>query len=145
MRREFLAEYPMPRDVATVCFHSNFPPDSETRFKKYVMKENLIGSLAVSMTLPLQIQLGRQLALMSKYILSRYAGEESDGLVTRKDAEIPGSVVVKFREELAHTLVIPEATSHPKANSKSTSKHVQIPLNATQICQACVTLLLTKR
>lgn len=137
----------MPRDVATVCFHSNFPPDSETRFKKYVMKENLIGSLAVSMTVPLQIQLGRQLALMSKYILSRYAGEESDGLVTRKDAEIPGSVVVKFREELAHTLVIPEAISLPKtnSNSNSTSKHVQIPLNAAQICQACVTLLLTKR
>ena len=127
----------MPKDVPTLCFHSNFPPDSKTRFKKYVMKENFLTRLV---EIPFEIQLGKQLAIMSNYILSKYPGEESDGLVTRKDAEVPGSVVVKFREDLAHTLVIPESFP-PDHNSDDGPE----PLNASLACQACVILLLTTR
>lgn len=135
-RHAFMEEYPMPSDVPTLCFHSNFPPDSQTRFKKYVMKENFLsGRLEV----PLEIQLGKQLAMMAKYILSNYPGEESDGLVTRRDAEVPGSVVVKFRGDLAHTLVIPEA--FPPDHSTDGPE----PLNASFVCQACIILLLSTR
>lgn len=146
-RRAFLDLYPLPPDVPTLCFHSNFPPDSIQRFKKYMMKESFLsGRLAV----PLEMQLGKQLALMSKYILSRYPGVESDGLVTRMDAEVPGSVVVRFKEDLAHTLVIPEV--FPDATSKSHHKGAggdeepqPVPLNAMFVCQACVMLLLSTR
>jgi hypothetical protein len=135
-RREFMEEYPLPRDVPTLCFHSNFPYDSQTRFKKYLMKESFWkGRLEV----PLEIQLGRQLALMSKHIWTKYPGVESDGLVTRKDAEVPGSVVVKYRGDLAHTLVIPEAS--PPNHSIDGPE----PLDARHVCQACVILLLTTR
>jgi hypothetical protein len=88
---------------------------------------------------PLEIQLGRQLALMSKHIWTKYPGVESDGLVTRKDAEVPGSVVVKYRGDLAHTLVIPEAS--PPNHSIDGPE----PLDARHVCQACVILLLTTR
>lgn len=137
-RRAFLEEYPLPSDVPTLCFHSNFPPDSIQRFKKYMLKENFLrGRLAV----PLEMQLGKQLALMSKYILSRYPGVESDGLVTRKDAEVPGSVVVRFKEDLAHTLVIPEVFPAVQKSEENSP----LPLNASYVCQACVMLLLTTR
>jgi hypothetical protein len=128
----------MPSDVPTLCFHSNFPPDSITRFKRYVLKQNLLSGRVV---VPLEMQLGKQLALMSRYILGRYPGVESDGLVTRKDAEVPGTIVVKFREELAHTLVIPEV--FPAVHKSD--EIVPPPLNASLVCQACIMVLLTTR
>ena len=136
-RHAFLEEYPLPRDVPTLCFHSNFPPDSKTRFKKYVMKENFLNGM---LEVPLEMQLGRQLSVTSKYVLSKYPGEESDGLITRKDAEVPGSVVVKYREDLAHTLVIPEKAP-PDQSTDVGPDH----LDARHVCQACVLLLLATR
>lgn len=137
-RRDFLKEYPMPRDVPILCLHSNFPPDSKARFKKYMLKENFLnGRLEV----PLEMQLGKQMAYMSKYILSRYPGAESDGLVTRKDAVVPGSVVVEFKEDLGHTLVIPEVI-HDSQNSEEVPPP---PLNASLVCHACVMVLLSTR
>ncbi|KAG0602627.1 hypothetical protein M758_10G028400 [Ceratodon purpureus] len=143
-RRAFLEEYPLPSDVPTLCFHSNFPPDSITRFKKYMLKENLVAHsnfLSGRVELPLEMMLGKQLALMSRYILSRYPGVESDGMVTRKDAEVPGSVVVKFREELAHTLVIPEVFPAVQKPDEPTPPF----LNSSLVCQACIMVLLTTR
>ena len=137
-RREFLEEYPMPSEVPTLCLHSNFPPDSRARFIKYVLKENLLSGQVV---VPLHMQLGKQLALMSHYILSRYPGVESDGLVTRNDAEVPGSVVVKFREDLSHALVIPEFIPPVQKSDELAPSSV----NASLVCQACVMLLLTTR
>lgn len=41
-------------------------------------------------------------SLTAQYIRSRY-GEESDGLVARRDAEVPGCTAVRLREEMDHS------------------------------------------
>jgi len=56
------------------------------------------------------------------YINGRY-GEESDGLVTRRDAEVPGSWVVRYREEMDHTVpVFPHGILSREANERSASR-----------------------
>jgi hypothetical protein len=58
-------------------------------------------------------------------------GEMSDGLVTRKDAEVPGSIVVKPDRKLDHAWMV-----------YSPSRKEPDELDAAQICEALLTLLL---
>ena len=58
-------------------------------------------------------------------------GEESDGLVTRRDAEVPGSVVVRPVRRLDHGWLV-----FSPASKKGTE------IDAPQMCEAMVTLLL---
>jgi hypothetical protein len=70
------------------------------------------------------------MAICALHLELRY-GEKSDGLVTRKDAEVPGSIVVKPDRKLDHAWMV-YSPSRKEPNEP----------DAAQMCEALLTLLL---
>jgi hypothetical protein len=88
------------------------------------------ADVVASVKLPVAIPLAAAMAICALHLEIRY-GEKSDGLVTRNDAEVPGSIVVRPEKKLDHGWMVYSPVS-------------QDPLepNAAQMCEALVTLLL---
>jgi hypothetical protein len=76
------------------------------------------------------IPLSAAMAICALHLELRY-GEKSDGLVTRKDAEVPGSIVVKPDRKLDHAWMV----------YSPLRKEPNEP-NAAQMCEALLKLLL---
>jgi len=64
----------------------------------------LVAPTGESTKLPVVIPLGAAMAACAQLTQVRY-GEKSDGLVTCRDAEVPGSVVVRPKRKLDHACV----------------------------------------
>lgn len=126
-RRQFLAKYTYPPDLPTLCFHTE-----ASRAPGWVATMSHIAhaDVVASVKLPVAIPLAAAMAICALHLEIRY-GEKSDGLVTRKDAEVPGSIVVRPEKKLDHGWMVYSPVS-------------QDPLepNAAQMCEALVTLLL---
>ncbi|KAL0379728.1 UNVERIFIED_CONTAM: hypothetical protein Sangu_0037100 [Sesamum angustifolium] len=75
-------------------------------------------------TLPVVIPLGAAMAACAQLLQIRY-GEKSDGLVTRRDAEVPGSVVVRPTRKLDHAWMV-----------YSSLDDDPLEANASQVCEA---------
>lgn len=69
------------------------------------------------------------MALSALHLQLRY-GEKSDGLVTCRDAEVPGSVVVKPERKLDHSWMV----------YSSWGKEISEP-DACEMCEALLTML----
>ena len=78
---------------------------------------------------PVVIPISAAMALCALHLQLRY-GEKSDGLVTRRDAEVPGSVVVKPDRKLDHAWMV-----------YSTSKKNPAEPDACEMCEALLTQL----
>ena len=142
-RREFLARYPLPIDFPTVSFHTEV---SIAPGVIYTMSHIAHAELPwiplsaiygadfqepMSATkLPVIIPLAAAMAICALHLDLRY-GEKSDGLVVRKDAEIPGSVVVRPDRKFDHAWMV-----------YSQSKKGAHESDASQMCEALLTLLL---
>mmetsp|Transcript_56110 Transcript_56110/g.76535 ORF Transcript_56110/g.76535 Transcript_56110/m.76535 type:complete len:227 (-) Transcript_56110:89-769(-) len=103
-RRTFIEQYPLPKRVNTVSFHSS----SESAVSPFF--------------------------LLAKYTRMRYQ-QPSDGVVACADAEVPGSVVVRFNATQMDHLgpiypAVPLLTEGP---------------SGADICEALVRLLLTRQ
>ncbi|KAM1155508.1 hypothetical protein ACFX13_026983 [Malus domestica] len=79
--------------------------------------------------LPVVIPLSAAMALTALHLQLRY-GEKSDGLVTCRDAEVPGSVVVRPDRKLDHAWMV-----------YSTKKRNPGEADASEMCEAILTLL----
>ncbi|KAG0616118.1 hypothetical protein M758_5G091700 [Ceratodon purpureus] len=126
-RREFLAKYTYPSDLPTICFHTE-----ASRAPGWVATMSHIAhaDVVANMKLPVAFPLAAAMAICALHLEIRY-GEKSDGLVTRKDAEVPGSIVVRPEKKLDHGWMVYSPVSRDPLEP-----------DAAQMCEALVTLLL---
>ncbi|KAK6162593.1 hypothetical protein DH2020_002434 [Rehmannia glutinosa] len=80
-------------------------------------------------TLPVVIPLGAAMAACAQLLQIRY-GEKSDGLVTCRDAEVPGSIVVRPKRKLDHAWMVYSSLNDDPSEA-----------DASQVCEALLTLL----
>eukprot|EP00850_Spirogloea_muscicola_P012099 SM000077S21573 [mRNA] locus=s77:248000:252063:- [translate_table: standard] len=144
-RREFLEKYPMPAGIPMVSFHSEAskaPAVLSTLSHvthaeiPWASKPSLggddVGEIPSPAKVPVAMPLAAAMAVCALHLELRY-GEKSDGLVARKDAEVPGSIVVRPDKKYDHGWMV---YSPAKPDTKEA--------NAAQICEALMCLLLEK-
>lgn len=142
-RREFLAKHPLPPDFPTVSFHTQVSiapgvistmshiAHAELPWLRLSAIHGADFQEPLSATkLPVIIPLAAAMAICALHLNLRY-GEKSDGLVVRKDAEIPGSAVVRPDRKFDHAWMV----------YSQSRKEVQ-ESDASQMCEALLTLLL---
>ncbi|XP_021756342.1 uncharacterized protein LOC110721491 isoform X1 [Chenopodium quinoa] len=125
-RREFLKKYPLPKELPVVSFHT------EAKISPAVLatlSHVAHAELGQAAKLPVMIPLGGAMAACAQLLQVRY-GEKSDGLVTCRDAEVPGSVVVHPKRKLDHAWMV-----YSSSNDDPTEA------NASQMCEALIQLL----
>eukprot|EP01018_Ginkgo_biloba_P001769 Gb_15024 [translate_table: standard] len=141
-RREFISQHTLPTDVPLVSFHTeaSIAPGVLATMSHIAHAElpwlSLPGSSSSSeevasqgAKLPVAIPIAAAMAVCALHLQLRY-GEKSDGLVTRKDAEVPGSVVVRPDRKVDHAWMV-----------YSSLKKDSIEPDASQMCEALLTLL----
>ncbi|XP_043717185.1 uncharacterized protein LOC122665174 isoform X2 [Telopea speciosissima] len=131
-RKEFLRKYELPRELPVVSFHTEAgitPAVFATL--SHVAHAELPAPLASgqSTKLPVVMPLAAAMAACAQLLQVRY-GEKSDGLVTCRDAEVPGSVVVRPKRKLDHAWMVYSALNDDPRDA-----------NASQVCEALLTLL----
>lgn len=135
-RKSFLAKYPLPPDVPVISFHTEA---SRTPRAVSVMSHIAHAQLpwlpgmaknATEAKVHVAVPLAAAMAICALHLELRY-NEKSDGLVTRKDSEVPGSVVVKPEKKLDHAWMV-YAPSRREAGEP----------DAAQMCEALIAVLL---
>ncbi|XP_027336183.1 uncharacterized protein LOC113850058 isoform X2 [Abrus precatorius] len=132
-RREFLKEHHLPKEVPVVSFHTeaSISPAVLATLSHVAHAElpPLIASSGERTRLPVIMPLGAAMAACAQLLQVRY-GEKSDGLVTCRDAEVPGSVVVRPKRKLDHAWMVYSALNDDTSEG-----------DASQVCEALLTLL----
>ncbi|XP_057493992.1 uncharacterized protein LOC130779388 isoform X2 [Actinidia eriantha] len=141
-RREFIMKHDLPEDIPLISFHSEAsvgPGVLATMshiahaelpwvpFPTFGGEESNYAQ--AGRTVPVVIPISAVMALCAFHLKLRY-GEKSDGLVTCRDAEVPGSVVVRPDRKLDHAWMV----------YSSWKKDPREP-NACEMCEALLTLL----
>lgn len=134
-RREFLVKHQLPRELPVVSFHTEAgisPAVLSTL--SHVAHAELPAvaprSVAEPTKLPVVIPLGAAMAACAQLLQIRY-GEKSDGLVTCRDAEVPGSIVVRPKRKLDHAWMVYSSLNDDPSEA-----------DASQVCEALLTLLM---
>ncbi|KAL1543352.1 hypothetical protein AAHA92_20336 [Salvia divinorum] len=129
-RKEFLRKYQLPRELPVVSFHT------EARISPAVLATlSRVAHAELPMfsgqpaTLPVIIPLGAAMAACAQLLQSRY-GEKSDGLVTCRDAEVPGSIVVRPERKLDHAWMVYSSLNDDPSEA-----------DASQVCEALLRML----
>lgn len=132
-RKEFLRKHELPKELPVVSFHTeaNISPSVLATLSRVAHAElPTLSATATVTVLPVVMPLGATLAASAQLLQSRY-GEKSDGLVTRRDAEVPGSVVVRPKRKLDHAWMV-----------YSSTKDDPLEADASQVCEALLTLVM---
>lgn len=131
-RKEFMRQHPLPQEVPIVSFHTaaSITPSVLTALSHVAHLELPIAADGNSTRIPVVMPLSAAMAACSQLLVARY-GEKSDGLVTRKDAEVPGSVVVRPERKLDHAWMVYSSLKEEPGDQADTS----------QVCEALLTLL----
>ncbi|XP_073291312.1 uncharacterized protein [Primulina huaijiensis] len=133
-RKNFLREYHLPRELPVVSFHTeaSISPVVLATLSRVAHAELPMFSPLASgspTTLPVVVPLGAAMAACAQLLQIRY-GEKSDGLVTCRDAEVPGSTVVRPKRKLDHAWMVYSSLDDDPSEA-----------NASQVCEALLTLL----
>ncbi|XP_028798882.1 uncharacterized protein LOC114754263 [Neltuma alba] len=133
-RREFLKEHHLPKELPLVSLHTEAgisPAVLATLSHVAHAELPMITPLSAGepAKLPVVMPLGAAMAACAQLLQLRY-GEKSDGLVTCRDAEVPGSVVVRPDRKVDHAWMV---YSSPKDDTSEG--------DAAQVCEALLTLL----
>lgn len=133
-RREFLKKHQLPRELPVISFHTEAAiTPAVLATLSHVAHAELprVAPLSAEQPakLPVVMPLGAALAACAQLLQVRY-GEKSDGLVTCRDAEVPGSVVVRPKRKLDHAWMV-----------YSSMKDYPSEADASQVCEALLTLL----
>ncbi|KAK4270504.1 hypothetical protein QN277_023533 [Acacia crassicarpa] len=134
-RREFLKEHPLPKELPVVSLRTEagISPAVLATLSHVAHAElpPMITPLSAGepAKLPVVMPLGAAMAACAQLLQLRY-GEKSDGLVTCRDAEVPGSVVVRPKRKVDHAWMV---YSSPKDDTSEG--------DAAQVCEALLTLL----
>ncbi|KAL6981292.1 hypothetical protein U1Q18_022922 [Sarracenia purpurea var. burkii] len=133
-RKEFLRKHRLPRELPVVSFHTeaSISPSVLATLSQVAHAElPMVGPLSTSQPakLPVMIPLGATMAACAQLLQVRYQ-EKSDGLVTCRDAEVPGSVVVRPKRKLDHAWMVYSSLNDDPSDA-----------DASQVCEALLTLL----
>ncbi|POO00853.1 Exostosin-like [Trema orientale] len=142
-RKEFIMRYKLPEQVPLISFHSeaSIAPGVLATMTQIAHaelpwlpllkfdNEESENFLRAGRQVPVVMPISAAMALCALHLQLRY-GEKSDGLVTCRDAEVPGSVVVKPDRKLDHAWMV---YSSSKKNPKEP--------DACEMCEALLTLL----
>ncbi|MBA0846467.1 hypothetical protein Goshw_002526, partial [Gossypium schwendimanii] len=142
-RKEFIMKHKLPEGVPLISFsseakvapgvlatmtqiaHAELPRLPFLKFRNSEFDD--VSQLGHQV--PIVIPVSAAMALCALHLLLRY-GEKSDGLVTCRDAEVPGSVIVRPEQKLDHAWMV----------YSSKKKNPNEP-DATEMCEAILTLL----
>nr|GMC90945.1 GPI-anchored protein like [Ipomoea batatas] len=130
-RKAFLRKYQLPRELPIISFHTeaSISPAVLASLSRVAHAELPTFSAGQSTTLPVVMPLGAAMAACAQLLQIRY-GEKSDGLVTCRDAEVPGSVVVRPKRKLDHAWMVYSSLNDDPSEA-----------DASQVCEALLTLL----
>ncbi|XP_054781466.1 uncharacterized protein LOC129288761 isoform X2 [Prosopis cineraria] len=133
-RREFLKKRHLPKELPVVSLRTEAgisPAVLATLSHVAHAELPVITPLSAGDTakLPVVMPLGAAMAACAQLLQLRY-GEKSDGLVTCRDAEVPGSVVVRPERKVDHAWMV-----------YSSLKDDTLEGDAAQVCEALLTLL----
>ncbi|KAJ9564410.1 hypothetical protein OSB04_000376 [Centaurea solstitialis] len=133
-RKEFLRKHHLPNELPVVSFHTeaNISPAVLATLSRVAHAElpTFATNLSASAVLPVVVPLGATLAACAQLLQTRY-GEKSDGLVTCRDAEVPGSVVVHPKRKLDHAWMVYSSMNDDPSEP-----------DASQVCEALITLVM---
>ncbi|KAK9947792.1 hypothetical protein M0R45_003397 [Rubus argutus] len=143
-RKEFIMKYKLPAEqIPLISFHSeaSIAPGvlaTMTHIAHVELpwlplpkfgNEESDNIVQASHQMPVVIPLSAAMAVCALHLQLRY-GEKSDGLVTCRDAEVPGSVVVRPDRKLDHAWMV-----------YSSRKKNPTEADASEMCEAILTLL----
>jgi ribosome biogenesis protein UTP30 len=144
-RKDFISRHKFPVDeLPIISFHTeaSTAPTVLATLSRIAQAELLplltplpcflseyVESVFASMKLPLVMPVSAAMAIVALHLRLRY-GERSDGLVTRRDAEVPGSVVVRPERRLDHSWLV-----------FSTLRRYRAEADATEVCEALMVML----
>ena len=128
-RREFLKEHHLPREFPVVSFHTEAGISPAVLATLSHVAHAELPMVGEPTKLPVVIPLGAAMAACAQLLQVRY-GEKSDGLVTCRDAEVPGSVVVRPKRKLDHAWMVYSSLNDDPSEG-----------DASQVCEALLTLL----
>nr|KYP37940.1 hypothetical protein KK1_040833 [Cajanus cajan] len=131
-RREFLKEHHLPEEVPIVSFRTEAgisPAVLATLSHVAHAELPAVAPAGEPRKLPVVMPLGAAMAACAQLLQLRY-GEKSDGLVTCRDAEVPGSVVVRPKRKLDHAWMVYSSLNDDPSEG-----------DASQVCEALLTLL----
>ncbi|XP_062090869.1 uncharacterized protein LOC133797090 [Humulus lupulus] len=142
-RKEFIMKYKLPEQVPLISFHTeaSIAPGVLATMTQIAHaelpwlplltfdNEESDSFLQAGRQVPVVMPISAAMALCALHLQLRY-GEKSDGLVTRRDAEVPGSIVVKPDRKLDHAWMV-----------YSSSKKNPTEPDACEMCEALLTLL----
>ncbi|KAI3918729.1 hypothetical protein MKX01_042049 [Papaver californicum] len=137
-RKDFLMKNHLPREVPVVSFHTEAGIVPGILAMSHVAHAELPlvptlsmggSSSSQSTKLPVVMPLAAAMAACAQVLQVRY-GEKSDGLVTCRDAEVPGSVVVRPKRKLDHAWMVYSSMNNDPGEA-----------DASQVCEALLTLL----
>ncbi|CAK7337463.1 unnamed protein product [Dovyalis caffra] len=143
-RREFISKHQLPMEIPLISFHSeaSITPGvlatmthiahAELPWLLPLPKFGSVESDDVAQgghQVPVVIPVSAAMAVCALHLQLRY-GEKSDGLVTWRDAEVPGSVVVRPDRKLDHAWMV--YSSRKKDPSEPDS---------CEMCEALLTML----
>lgn len=128
-RKEFLRTYRLPEELPIVSFHTeaSISPAVLSTLSRVAHAE--LPMIGQPTSVPVVIPLGAAMAACAQLLQMRY-GEKSDGLVTCRDAEVPGSIVVRPKRKLDHAWMVYSALNEDTGEA-----------DASQVCEALLTLL----
>ncbi|KAL5838305.1 hypothetical protein ACOSQ3_015474 [Xanthoceras sorbifolium] len=142
-RKEFIMNHKLPEEIPLISFHSeaSVAPGVLATMTHIAHAElpwlplpnfgneesdNLVQA---GRQVPVVIPLSAAMAVSALHLQLRY-GEKSDGVVTCRDAEVPGSVVVRPNRKLDHAWMV-----------YSSGKKNPIEADACEMCEALLTML----
>ncbi|OVA08568.1 Lecithin:cholesterol/phospholipid:diacylglycerol acyltransferase [Macleaya cordata] len=141
-RKEFITKHKLPEHIPLVSFHSeaSVAPGVLATMSHIAHAElpwlplpsfssEESDAIQAGRKVPVIIPLAAAMAVSALHLQLRY-GEKSDGLVTCRDAEVPGSVVVRPDRKLDHAWMV----------YSSWNKDCSEP-DACEMCEALLTLL----
>ncbi|KAK1550370.1 hypothetical protein Q3G72_018103 [Acer saccharum] len=143
-RKEFIMSHKLPEEIPIISFHSeaSVAPGVLATMTHIAHAElpwlplpnfgneesdNLVQA---GRQVPVVIPLSAAMAVSALHLQLRY-GEKSDGVVTCRDAEVPGSVVVRPNRKLDHAWMV----------YASSSKKNPTEADACEMCEALLTML----
>ncbi|MBA0652566.1 hypothetical protein Goklo_019819, partial [Gossypium klotzschianum] len=133
-RKEFLQKHHLPKELPVVSFHTeaSISPAVLATLSRVAHAElPMMAPLSDGQParLPVVMPLGAAMAACAQLLLVRYK-EQSDGLVARCDAEVPGSIVVRPKRKLDHAWMVYSSLRDDPSEA-----------DAAQVCEALLTLL----
>ncbi|XP_078439711.1 uncharacterized protein LOC144709913 isoform X2 [Wolffia australiana] len=138
-RRQFLARYELPwQQIPLVSFHTEVGAGpgmlatmSHVAHAEVPWLRNVFSGLS---RVPVVVPLAAAMATSAMHLRLRY-GERSDGLVVRRDAEIPGSIAIRLERKLDHAWMV-------YCSRRRQELSVEEDPSASEMCEALFTLVL---